>query len=153
MTKYGLPIVTDQWADCDSGTPIFWSLSFLAERGCDLPQEGTVSSVSLYSSSSNDRRPNWDCVFQMSECLKIGSESWSKWNGGVNSSPRILELSWQCSFKFKRFSFILGGFVSVLCGHLINGRDLLYTCICCFYYYILLFLCVKTFLYRNIFLY
>lgn len=27
-SKYGLPIVAVRWTDCDSGTPIFWSVSF-----------------------------------------------------------------------------------------------------------------------------
>lgn len=49
MTKYRLPIVTVRWADCDSGTPIFWSLSFLGERGCDVLQVGSVGPIiSLY---------------------------------------------------------------------------------------------------------
>lgn len=41
--------VTVRWADCDSGTPIFWSLSFLGERGCDVLQVGSVGPIiSLY---------------------------------------------------------------------------------------------------------
>lgn len=49
MTKYGLPIVTVCWADCDSGTPIFWSPSFLGERRCNVLQVGSVGPViSLY---------------------------------------------------------------------------------------------------------
>ncbi len=76
MTKYGLPIVTVRRADCDSRTPIFWSPSFLAARGCDVLQVGSVGPViSLYPPSSDDRRPKWDCVFQMSQRLKMGSES------------------------------------------------------------------------------
>lgn len=59
-----IPSLQSWRADCGSGTPIFWSPSFLVERGCDGLQVGRVGPViSLYSPSRADRRPKWDCVF------------------------------------------------------------------------------------------
>lgn len=101
--KYGLPIVTVRWADCDSGTPIFWSLSFLGERGCDVLQVGRVGTViSLHSPSVNDWRPKWDCVFLMSqrfenrERVMIKVERQSKWQRSLFREHSV---------KVKLFSF------------------------------------------------
>lgn len=64
--------------------------------------------ISLYPPSSDDGRPKGDCVFQMSQRLKMGSESWSKRNGRANGSALFLEPSWQHSVKLKWLSFISG---------------------------------------------
>ena len=76
-------------ADCASVTPILWSLSFLGERGCDVLQVGIVGpAISLYPlpAMMGDQT---DCVFQMSQRLKTGSESWSKWSGRANGSSQF----------------------------------------------------------------
>lgn len=76
MTKYGLPIVTVRRADCDSRTSIYGCRHFL-EREDVMCCRWAVSALLFpsYPPSSDDRRPKWDCVFQMSQRLKMGSKS------------------------------------------------------------------------------
>lgn len=63
-SKFGLPIVAVRWTDCDSGTPIFWSVSFLVGGGGDLLQEaGVCPAISSCPPPSDDGRPKWDRVF------------------------------------------------------------------------------------------
>lgn len=75
-SKYGLPIVAVRWTDCDSGTPIFWSVSFLVGRGGgggDLLQEaGACPVISSCPPPSGDGRPKWDRVFPNVTVLENG---------------------------------------------------------------------------------
>lgn len=93
---------------------LFFGHRHFLGRGCDVLQVGSVGPViSLYPLSSDDRRPKWDCVFQMSQRLKMGSESWSKWNSRANGSAHFLEPSWEHSVKVKRFLSFFGAWCLV----------------------------------------
>lgn len=75
-SKYGLPIVAVRWTDCDSGTPIFWSVSFLGGVGggicCRGPASVLLFPCNLLSAMMGDQS---GIVFsQMSQYLKMESE-------------------------------------------------------------------------------
>lgn len=93
-SKYGLPIVAVRWTDCDSGTPIFWSVSFwCVGGGGDLLQGASVCPIiSLYPPLSDDGRPKWDCVFPNVTVLENGERVTIKveWQRKWQRSP-----SWQ----------------------------------------------------------
>lgn len=152
MTKYGLPIVMVRRADCDSRTPIFRSPSFLGERWCDVLQVGSVGPViSLYPLPAMIGDQSGIVFFKCHRRLKMGSESWSKWNGRANGSAHFLEPSWEHSVRVKRFSFIffaawcLFFFFSI--SQKLRGAFVLYVwciCDCCYHCVFLMCLCVKT---------
>lgn len=92
-----------------------WDTNFLVSaisgRGGYLLQEASACPViSLYPPLSDDGGPKWDCVFfQMSQCLKMESESWSEWNGRENGSARQA----RNTVKLQRFpSFLRVGCLS-----------------------------------------
>lgn len=90
MTKYGLPIATVRWADCDSRTSIYGCRHFV--EGEDVMSCRWAAPALLFPPRpppSHDGRPKWDCVFQMSQRFENGErvmikvERWSKWQHSV----------------------------------------------------------------------
>lgn len=73
MTKYGLPIATVRWADCDSRTSIYGCRHFV--EGEDVMSCRWGAPALLFPPRpppSHDGRPKWDCVFQMSQRFENG---------------------------------------------------------------------------------
>lgn len=90
MTKYGLPIATVRWADCDSRTSIYGCRHFV--EGEDVMSCRWGAPALLFPPRpppSHDGRPKWDCVFQMSQRFENGErvmikvERRSKWQHSV----------------------------------------------------------------------
>lgn len=97
MTKYGLPIVAVRWADCDSRTSIYGCHHFV--EGEDVMSCWWAVPALLFPSHpppSDDGRPKWDCVFQMSQRFENGEQvmikvEWlRKWQHSVFRSDSIV---------------------------------------------------------------